>query len=76
MCMGSKPKIPETKMPETPKAPPAPEKVAEAPEMSEAVVDRERSGKDAKAKKKGTSALRIDLAVNQPSGNGLTVPQG
>jgi hypothetical protein len=29
-----------------------------------------------KAKKKGTSALRIDLAVNQPSGNGLTVPQG
>lgn len=73
MCMGSKPKIPETKMPETPKAPPEPEKVAEAPEMP---VDREREGKDVKAKKKGTSALRIDLAVNQPSGNGLTVPQG
>lgn len=72
MCSSSKPKPKVIKAPDpiyTP-APPPPEPTAEAPVMNEQV----KRTKERKAKKSGTSALRIDLNLGGGSG-GLSIPR-
>ncbi len=70
-----KPKVEEVTMPSAPATPPPPEPVAEAPVVASDHINRRN---DRSAKKKGTSALRIDLATGgggSVGGNGLSIPR-
>lgn len=76
---GGKGKVPEMEPPviEAPAPPPPPpEPTADKLERPEGQL---RSGLSIKAKKKGTSALKIprdNLNVAQPGGKGLNIPRG
>lgn len=71
MCSKPKmPKIPEATPVTPPPIAPPPEQVAEAPDVAEGMKRRAAQA----AKKRGVSALRIDL--NVPSGrNSLNIPR-
>ena len=74
---GSKPEIKKVDIPAAATPAPPPETVAERPDTNEGAMRRKASD----AKKRGSSALRIDLNV-QPStsvpgaGAGLSIPRG
>lgn len=75
---GSKPKVEKVEIPQAATPAPPPEAVAERPALDEGRMRQ----KSTDAKKRGASALRIDLNV-QPgtsvpgsAGAGLTIPRG
>ena len=70
MCSSSKPKVTKAPDPIYTPAPPPPEPTPTAPVVNETV---KRKAQD-KAKKSGTSALRIDLNLGGGSG-GLYIPR-
>lgn len=74
-----KPKTPQATTPtivETPPTPPTPEPSAESPVTAEGAGRTAAGDEGANAKKKGTSALRIDVNLAQPGGKGLNIPRG
>ena len=71
--MGSKPKVKQVEPPKTYVAAeaPAPEETAEAPVAAEAA----QTAEERRLKRKGTSALKIDLNIGGASnGNGVNIP--
>jgi hypothetical protein len=70
MCSSSKPKVVKAPDPIYTPAPPPPEPTPTAPVVDEKVKRKT----DAKAKRSGTSALRIDLNLGGDSG-GLIIPR-
>ena len=71
MCSSSKPKITKAPDPIYTPAPPPPEPTAEAPVINEQVKRTE----ERKAKKSGTSSLRIDLNLGVGGQGGLSIPR-
>lgn len=73
MCSKPKtPKIQQVEMPSAPAAPPPPEPIADAP----AVAEGSKRRQERTSKKRGTSALRIDLTSGSVplKGSGLSLP--
>jgi hypothetical protein len=67
MCFGSTPDVEAAPPPAAP--PPPPEESPDAP-----VLDKERDSDVSRRKTEGTSSLRIDLGIADPSGSGLNIP--
>lgn len=79
---GSKPKVEKTYLPEAPTPAPPPEQTAQAATVGNSDEGSLRH-RDRDAKKRGTSALRIDLNVapnagtaTPGGGGGLNIPKG
>lgn len=70
MCGSSKPKVTKAPDPIYTPPPPPPEETAEASVVNEGA----KRTQDKKAKRLGTSSLRIDLNLGGGSGSGLSIP--
>lgn len=74
---GSKPKVQQVQAPVVAATPPEPEQTAEAPVVDEGAKRKNEN----KARRKGTSALRIDLSIGggnmggKGGASGLAIPK-